>query len=124
MLTGGSITSLDDQAACGQAILDLGPRAVLVKGGHRLDPDSVTDCLCERGKDPVFLPNRKVETQNNHGTGCTLSSAIASNLAKGHTMAEAVKLAKEYISGALGAMLDLGKGSGPMDHGYMISCGK
>ena len=59
MLTGGSITSLDDQAACGQAILDLGPRAVLVKGGHRLDPDSVTDCLCERGKDPVFLPNRK-----------------------------------------------------------------
>ena len=54
MLTGGSITSLDDQAACGQAILDLGPKAVLVKGGHRLDPDSVTDCLCERGKSPSF----------------------------------------------------------------------
>ena len=54
------------------------------------------------------------------GTGCTLSSAIAANLAKGCELAEAVRLAKEYISGALAAMLDLGKGSGPMNHGYML----
>ena len=57
---------------------------------------------------------------NTHGTGCTLSSAIASNLAKGFSLEESVERAKEYISGALAAMLDLGKGSGPMDHGFAI----
>ncbi len=76
------------------------------------------------GNQAIWFAGKRIANPNTHGTGCTLSSAIASNLAEGHTMAEAVKLAKEYISGALGAMLDLGKGSGPMDHGYMISCAK
>ena len=116
MLTGGSITSLDDQAACGQAILDLGPRAVLVKGGHRLDPDSVTDCLCERGKDPVFLPNRKVETQNNHGTGCTLSAAIATGLGQGLPLIDAVRRAQNYLNRALRESYAPGKGCGPVNH--------
>lgn len=121
MLTGGSITSLDDQAACGQAILDLGPRAVLVKGGHRLDPDSVTDCLCERGKDPVFLPNRKVETQNNHGTGCTLSAAIATGLGQGLPLIDAVRHAQNYLNRALRESYAPGKGCGPVNHAAGLS---
>lgn len=61
---------------------------------------------------------KRIHNSNTHGTGCTLSSAIASNLAKGYDLDTAVERAKAYISGALGAMLDLGKGSGPMDHGF------
>ena len=61
------------------------------------------------------------DNPNTHGTGCTLSSAIASNLAKGFDMDTSVERAKDYISGALAAMLDLGKGSGPMDHGFAIT---
>ena len=68
---------------------------------------------------PDFLKQqigKRIDNPNTHGTGCTLSSAIASNLAKGFTLAESVQRAKDYISGALAAMLDLGKGSGPMNH--------
>ena len=64
------------------------------------------------------LRGKRIHNSNTHGTGCTLSSAIASNLAKGFTLAEAVRRAKDYISEALAAMLDLGKGSGPMNHGF------
>ena len=63
---------------------------------------------------------KRIDNPNTHGTGCTLSSAITSNLAKGFSMVESVNRAKDYISGALAAMLDLGKGSGPMDHGFAI----
>ncbi|MDD6816684.1 MAG: bifunctional hydroxymethylpyrimidine kinase/phosphomethylpyrimidine kinase, partial [Firmicutes bacterium] len=63
---------------------------------------------------------KRIDNPNTHGTGCTLSSAIASNLAKGCDLETAVLRAKEYISGALAAMLDLGKGSGPMDHGFAL----
>ena len=63
---------------------------------------------------------KRIDNPNTHGTGCTLSSAIASNLAKGFSLEESVERAKEYISGALAAMLNLGKGSGPMDHGFAI----
>ena len=63
---------------------------------------------------------RRIDNPNTHGTGCTLSSAIASNLAKGYDLDTSVKRAKDYISGALNAMLDLGKGSGPMDHSFAI----
>ena len=63
---------------------------------------------------------RRIDNPNTHGTGCTLSSAIASNLAKGESLDEAVRCAKNYISGALSAMLDLGEGSGPMNHAFAI----
>ena len=63
---------------------------------------------------------KRIDNPNTHGTGCTLSSAIAANMAKGFTLDEAIRRAKEYISGALSAMLDLGKGSGPMDHAFDI----
>ena len=66
----------------------------------------------------VWFEGRRIDNPNTHGTGCTLSSAIAANLAKGFSLAESVQKAKEYISGALSAMLDLGEGSGPMNHAF------
>ena len=87
--------------------------AVLCKGGH--DLNDANDLLW---KDDVgyWFKGDRIENPNTHGTGCTLSSAIASNLAKGLELGEAVRQAKEYISGALAAMLDLGRGRGPMNH--------
>ena len=92
---------------------------VLCKGGHSIN--DANDLLYQDGK-VTWFAGKRINNPNTHGTGCTLSSAIAANLAKGCELAEAVRLAKEYISGALAAMLDLGKGSGPMNHGYMLIC--
>ena len=92
--------------------------AVLLKGGHQLN--DANDLLC-RGEEHRWFYGKRIDNPNTHGTGCTLSSAIASNLAKGFDMETAVERAKAYISGALGAMLDLGKGSGPMNHAFDIS---
>lgn len=93
--------------------------AALVKGGHRVN--DANDVLCSTGEaEPVWLAGRRIDNPNTHGTGCTLSSAIASNLAKGYDLTESVRRAKEYLSGALGAMLDLGKGSGPLAHNFAI----
>lgn len=89
--------------------------AVLLKGGHQLN--DANDLLCHDGSFWWFY-GKRIENPNTHGTGCTLSSAIASNLAKGFCLDVAVERAKAYISGALEAMLDLGRGSGPMDHGF------
>ena len=92
--------------------------AVLCKGGHKLN--DANDLLYRNGSYRWF-EGKRIDNPNTHGTGCTLSSAIASNLAKGFDMDRAVERAKDYISGALAAMLDLGKGSGPMDHGFAIT---
>lgn len=92
--------------------------AVLCKGGHSLC--DANDLLYENGK-YIWLEGKRIDNPNTHGTGCTLSSAIAANLAKGYTLYEAVKGAKEYITGALEAMLDLGGGYGPMNHAFNIS---
>ena len=87
--------------------------AVLCKGGHQI---SDADDLLWREGAGVWFRGRRIQNSNTHGTGCTLSSAIASNLAKGYDLDQSVRRAKAYISGALAAMLDLGHGSGPMDH--------
>ena len=87
--------------------------AVLLKGGHSIEDAS--DVLYENGKFTWF-EGKRIESSNTHGTGCTLSSAIASNLALGYELPDAIKRAKEYISDAIAAGLDLGKGSGPLDH--------
>ena len=87
--------------------------AVLCKGGHQI---SDADDLLWRNGAGVWFRGRRIQNSNTHGTGCTLSSAIAANLAKGYDLDRSVQRAKDYISGALAAMLDLGKGSGPMDH--------
>ena len=88
--------------------------SVLIKGGHQIC--DANDLLCESGK-TTWFKGKRIDNSNTHGTGCTLSSAIASNLAKGMSLAGAISQAKEYISMILDAQLDLGKGSGPMNHG-------
>ncbi len=92
--------------------------AVLCKGGHNIN--DANDLLFANGEARWFL-GKRIHNPNTHGTGCTLSSAIASNLAKGFPLEEAVQRAKDYISGALNAMLDLGAGSGPMNHAFDLS---
>ncbi len=87
--------------------------AVVCKGGHSID--NADDVLVCGGKHYVF-PSERIDNPNSHGTGCTLSSAIASNLAKGYDVPEALRLAKEYVYCALAAKLDIGKGCGPLDH--------
>ena len=89
--------------------------AVLLKGGHSIN--DANDLLYHEGIYKWFY-GKRIHNPNTHGTGCTLSSAIASNLAKGYSLQDAVQKAKDYISGALSAMLDLGVGSGPMDHAF------
>ena len=74
---------LEDAAAAGEKLLGMGPKAVLIKGGHMESAVVVTDVLCRPGMEPKFLPQARVETTNNHGTGCTLSAAIAAELGKG-----------------------------------------
>lgn len=91
--------------------------SVLLKGGHSIN--NADDLLYENGK-AVWFEGVRIDNPNTHGTGCTLSSAIASNLAKGYDLKTSVRLAKEYISCALASMLDLGKGSGPLNHGFVI----
>lgn len=117
VLFGASIYSAEDMERAAQAISEEYHCAVLLKGGHQLN--DANDLLYAEGKSRWFY-GRRIDNPNTHGTGCTLSSAIASNLAKGYGLEEAVERAKEYISGALAAMLDLGAGSGPMDHGFDI----
>ena len=91
--------------------------AVLCKGGHRLN--DANDLLCRNGEIRWFR-GRRIENPNTHGTGCTLSSAIAANLAKGYDLDAAVEHAKAYLSGALAAMLNLGAGSGPLNHAFAV----
>lgn len=89
--------------------------AVLIKGGHSIN--DANDILCKKGTITTFK-GKRIDNPNTHGTGCTLSSAIASNLAKGYSIEDSIQKAKDYISGALSDGLDLGKGSGPMNHAF------
>ena len=111
------ISSKEDMEAAAVRISEENHCAVLLKGGHNLN--DANDLLAD-GKNITWFQGKRIDNPNTHGTGCTLSSAIAANLAKGFSLVDSVKKAKEYISGALNAMLDLGKGSGPMNHGFMI----
>lgn len=117
VLTGKSVRTAEDMIEAARQIGEVYHCAVLVKGGHQLN--DANDLLYTEGSYRWFK-GKRIDNPNTHGTGCTLSSAIASNLAKGLSMELSVERAKEYISGALSAMLNLGKGSGPMDHGFAI----
>ncbi len=90
---------------------------VLLKGGHNIS--DADDILCE-GDTLIWFSGKRIANPNTHGTGCTLSSAIASNLAKGYNLDVSVKMAKEYVSGAIANKLDLGRGRGPLNHAYRI----
>ena len=117
VLSNMSIKSADDMEAAAKYIGDTYNCAVLCKGGHQLN--DANDLLYINEKS-IWFYGKRINNTNTHGTGCTLSSAIASNLAKGYDLKKSVNNAKKYISGALGAMLDLGKGSGPMNHAFAI----
>ena len=118
VLSGMSVSSGEDMENAARIVYDLFGCSVLAKGGHRVN--DANDLLFD-GQNAVWIPGRRINNPNTHGTGCTLSSAIASNLAKGCDLKTAVTLAKAYLSGALAAMLDLGKGSGPMNHAFAIA---
>ncbi len=113
VLSGMTISDPAGMERAARAISEKYGCAVLCKGGHQI---SDADDLLWRNGAGVWFRGRRIQNSNTHGTGCTLSSAIAANLAKGYDLDRSVQRAKDYISGALAAMLDLGKGSGPMDH--------
>ena len=118
VLSGMKVKTADDMLTAAQYISEAYHCAVLCKGGHQLN--DANDLLYWNG-DYKWFNGKRIDNPNTHGTGCTLSSAIASNLAKGYDLDTAVERAKAYISGALAAMLDLGHGSGPMDHAFDFS---
>ena len=118
VLSGMEIRTEEDMIKAAEKISENYHCAVLLKGGHQLN--DANDLLYRKGSYRWFY-GKRIDNPNTHGTGCTLSSAIASNLAKGFDMDTSVERAKAYISGALGAMLDLGKGSGPMNHAFDIT---
>ena len=117
ILAGMTITDAAGMEAAAKTISEKYGCAVLCKGGHQIND---ADDLLWRGGTGKWFRGKRIANPNTHGTGCTLSSAIASNLAKGYDLDTSVERAKAYISGALAAMLDLGKGSGPMDHMFEL----
>lgn len=121
VLSGISIQGASEMEAAARKIGDRYGCAVLVKGGHQIY--DANDLLYAKGK-LTWFAGKRIENPNTHGTGCTLSSAIAANLAKGCTLPDAVARAKAYISAALAAMLNLGHGVGPMDHAFMLNEGE
>ena len=118
VLSGINIETKEDMLKAAKQIADMHHCSVLLKGGHSIN--DANDLLYADGK-TVWFEGKRIHNSNTHGTGCTLSSAIAANLAKGFSLEESVKRAKEYISGALAAMLDLGQGSGPMHHAFDLT---
>lgn len=118
VLSGMKIRNAEDMERAAEQLYLKWHCAVLCKGGHRIN--DANDLLYWDGK-ARWMEGKRIDNPNTHGTGCTLSSAIASNLAVGHNLEEAVRRAKEYLSGALAAGLDLGKGSGPMNHAFALT---
>ncbi len=117
VLSGLTIKNEKDMEKAARFIGETYGCGVLLKGGHSIN--DANDLLYEQGECTWFY-GKRIDNPNTHGTGCTLSSAIAANLAKGFDLKTSIQRGKEYISGALSAMLDLGKGSGPMNHAFSI----
>lgn len=117
VLCGFDILEEEDMVKAAKAISQQVPGAILIKGGH-LASDAV-DVLLERGISYRFC-SKRIMNPNTHGTGCTLSSAITCNLAERKSLVDSVQAAKKYLTGAIGAGLDFGKGSGPLNHTYRI----
>ncbi|MGC0385331.1 bifunctional hydroxymethylpyrimidine kinase/phosphomethylpyrimidine kinase [Streptomyces sp. SAI-129] len=116
-LTGIRVESDTDLRRAAAAVLEYGPRWVLIKGGH-LAGDAV-DLLTD-GSEEHWLRAPRLDNRHTHGTGCTLASAVACQLAKGQSVPEAVRAAKEYVTGAIAAGFPLGGGIGPVDHGWAL----
>ena len=120
ILSGLTITDAAGMEAAARTISQRYGCAVLCKGGHQIND---ADDLLWRSGSGEWFRGKRTPNPNTHGTGCTLSSAIAANLAKGYDLDRSVERAKAYISGALAAMLDLGRGSGPMNHMFDLKGG-
>ena len=112
-ITGGRIKSVADMEEAAKVIHAMGCRAVVVKGGHVAG--NAVDVLFD-GKEIWHFDTARIDTKNTHGTGCTFSSAVASQLAKGVNLREAVQKAKDYVTMAIAHSLDIGKGCGPTHH--------
>lgn len=121
MLTGLNIRNVDDAFTAGEKLLGMGAKAVLIKGGHMNSAVVVIDCLCVSGEEPRTLPQAKVDTANNHGTGCTLSAAVATGLGKGLPLLSAVTKAQEFLNLALRKSYSPGKGCGPVNHAAALN---
>lgn len=117
VLSSMHIQDQTDMSRAAKKLFDTYGCAVLLKGGHSIY--DANDLLCTDGQVQWFY-GKRIDNPNTHGTGCTLSSAIASNLAKGYRLEDAIQQAKDYLSGALSDMLDLGKGRGPMNHAFAL----
>jgi hydroxymethylpyrimidine/phosphomethylpyrimidine kinase len=118
VLSGTTIASLDDMYEAARRILAMGPDVVLVKGGHLQGPDSV-DVAVSAGL-AFELRGRRIDTASTHGTGCTLASAIAANLALGLDVRDALSRAREYVEGAISHAPGIGGGHGPLDHFWRL----
>jgi hydroxymethylpyrimidine/phosphomethylpyrimidine kinase len=119
LLVGRPLASAQDMAQAAAELVARGARAVLLKGGH-LTGDKVIDVLLEASGEPIWMAAPRIATANTHGTGCTLSSAIAAHLALGATLTQAVQQARDFVRQALqaGASVKTGQGSGPLNHGF------
>jgi hydroxymethylpyrimidine/phosphomethylpyrimidine kinase len=119
-LTGVVVTDEDGMRAAAEAVLACGPRWVLIKGGHLPDADRYTECadLLSDGSTEQWFHAPRYDNPHTHGTGCTLASALASYLALGHDVPDAVGLAKSYVTSAIAAGFPLGAGIGPVDHAW------
>jgi hydroxymethylpyrimidine/phosphomethylpyrimidine kinase len=117
LLTGVHVASVDDLPRAASALKELGPRWVLVKGGHLPGNTAATDLLTD-GAQTVLISSERLDTVDTHGTGCTLAAAIAAHRAHGLDVVAAVRAAKDYVTGAIAHGLRLGRGIGPVDHSW------
>jgi hydroxymethylpyrimidine/phosphomethylpyrimidine kinase len=117
LLAGMTIADEDAMVTAARVIGEMGPRWVLIKGGHL--PGDPVDLLVS-GSSQIRYPGTRIASRHTHGTGCTLASAIASGLALGEDVPGAVKSAREYITGAIAGGFPLGGGIGPVDHGWRL----
>lgn len=115
LFSGVEIKGRDDVFLAAERMLTMGPKAVLIKGGHA-DSLAVTDWFVQQGHDPIPLMQARVDTPNTHGTGCTLSAAVATGLGQGMGLGAAIRRAQEYLNLALRAGFPVGEGSGPPNH--------
>ena len=122
-LLGWEVTTLEDAEKAAKELHSLGPRAVLVKGGHLTDrPDRATDVFYD-GSDMTHLDGPRYDTADTHGTGCALSAAIAARRARGDELLDAVTFAKRFVAGAIEHSLRLGHGHGPVNPGWEVVTG-
>lgn len=119
LLTGMDIRNAEDAHEAASRIFEMGPKAVIVKGGHLDEEEDAIDVLCDN-EGFLVLRSERQDTPHTHGTGCTFAAALAANLAKGYSLRASAQRAKRYVNEAIRAGLPLGNGFGPTDHFYFL----